>query len=94
MPVERFSIDEHGWVEERGAEESVPAQGDTSRGKSVGAAALSLSIEVDHRAPDDGDSRLGADPGQLALEPLGGRDVVVVEPRDVAPGRNVEAAVQ
>jgi glycopeptide antibiotics resistance protein len=45
MPVERFSIDEHRRVEERGAEERVPAQRSTSRGESVGAAALSLGIE-------------------------------------------------
>ena len=94
VPVEQLSIDEHGRMEEGGAEKRVPAQRGPSTGKSVRLPAPSLSIEVDHSAPNDRNVRLRADPGQLAFEPLGHGDVVVVEPGDISAGSRLEAVVQ
>ena len=54
----------------------------------------SLCIEIDHATADNGDARLGTDPSELALEPLGNRNVIGIEPGHIAPGRRLEGAVQ
>ena len=54
----------------------------------------SLCIEIDHATADNGDGRLGSDPIELALEPLGNRNVIGIEPGHISPARRLEGAVQ
>ena len=53
-----------------------------------------IRIEVPDARPDDPELRLCLHPRQLALEPLGGGNVVRVQSRDVAAGRLVERPVE
>ena len=54
----------------------------------------SALVEVDDRRADDGDGRLGLDPGDLPFESIRARDVVGVEPGDVPAARPFQGSIE
>jgi hypothetical protein len=92
--AQRFPVDEHRRVEERGAEERVPPERPRAGGHDVRPAAAPALVEIGHRGPDDRGAPLGLEALHLPLQALGDGDVVGVQPRDVAAARPLEATVQ
>ena len=93
--VEQLAVDEHGRMEERGAEERVPANRQSARA-GCGASSRAVPSPSRSRMPPPRTARPAPPPIRLSCDSSrpGERDVVRVEPRDVAPGRLVEATVE
>ena len=92
--VEQLAVDEHGRMEERGAEEGEQPNRSGPERVAVQRPGPSRAVEIEDAAAEHGDGRSRADPPDLRLQSPRQRDVVRVEPRDVAPGRLVEATVE
>jgi hypothetical protein len=94
MALEELAVDEDGRMEEGRAEQRMPAQGTGPAWHEMHPAQLPVGIEVPDARPDDPELRLCLHPRQLALEPLGGSNVVRVQSGDVAAGRLVQRPVE
>ena len=92
--VEHVPVDQHGRMEERRAEQRLPAERTRSSRHHVRAPTPPALVEVDHGRADCGDRGLHAQPLDLALEPGVQRDVVRVEPRNVSTVGRFEPAVE
>ena len=94
VPVEQLAVDEHARVVEGRAEEGRPPDRVTpgrQEGDSTGTAG---SVELEDRGSENPDPRVVPDALELALETPRHRDVVGVEPRDVARARLVQPSIQ
>ena len=81
-------------MEERRTEECLPAERRRAAREAMHGARASLCVKLDDPGAHDRHARLGADAHEQARDPLGQRDVVRVEPRNVPALRPVETAVQ
>ncbi len=91
---QRLAVNEHRRMEERRAEQRVPAQGQRTLRQQMRSSPVPALVEVGDSRAHDGRMRVGAKPLDLTLEPLGQRDVVRVEAGDVLAARFVEPAVE
>jgi hypothetical protein len=94
VSLEKITIHEHCRMEEGRAKERMPAQRYSSTRKSMHPPVCSPRIEVDDRAPDDGEIGLGGDPRELTFEPLRHRNVVGIESGHIAADGPIQPAVQ
>ena len=94
VPLEHIALDEHAWMEERRAEERGPAHRLRAGGHQMQGPRTARRVDVEHGAAGNSDRRARDHALELSLQPPRKRDVVRVEPGDVASTSLVEPAVE
>ena len=94
VPVEHSTLDEHGRVQERRAEERSPADVGGPAGHRVHGSDSPIGVELQRRRADDRYPRCRLHPRELELQPARHCDIVGVDPSDVRTTRRVESAIE
>ncbi len=94
VPVEQLAVEHHRRVEERRREERVPANSAVAERHQVRASRPVGVVELEHGCSEDAQARARRHRAELLVEPRRERDVVRVEPRDVAAGGMLETEVE
>ena len=93
LRVEQVAIEDDARMEERRAEEQVPAHLRVRLGHQVDSSRAAVLVDLEHARADDADRSL-AQSRELALETVWQGDVVRVEPGEIAAASVLDRPVQ